>query len=111
MLLLESTPLWIGPERQLLEDARRAARWPAAVYLGVGTKETADETVNKVGLSDMKLLGSFIRQKSPATALKIVVEPGAKHEPAAWRGRLPAALQFLFAGKRKEYRKTYKPGR
>jgi enterochelin esterase-like enzyme len=94
-LLLESTPLWIGSGRQLLEDARRAGRWPAAVYLGAGTNETADEAVNKAGLSDMETLASFIRRRSPATALKVVAEQGGRHEPAAWRARLPAALLFL----------------
>lgn len=100
-LLLESTPLWVGPERQLLADVRRAARWPAAVYLAAGTHESEDEAVNKEGLSDMEALASFIRRRSPATALKVLVERGGRHESAAWRGRLPSALQFLLRSKKR----------
>ena len=95
-LLLESTPLWIGPDRQLLKDAREARKWPLTVYIGVGTKEAPDEAINNEGRQGVETLRAIIREKSPRTSLKVVVEEGGKHEPSAWRGRLPSALQFLF---------------
>lgn len=95
-ILLESTPLWIGAEKQLLQETRKTTLWPATVYIGVGTKEAPDEAINNEGKQDVAVLSDAIRTQSPKTALKVVLEEGAKHEPSAWRGRLPGALRHLF---------------
>ena len=39
-VLLESTPLWIGLNQELLKDAENANEWPEVVYIGKGTNET-----------------------------------------------------------------------
>ncbi len=98
-LLLESTPLWIGKDHQLLQDARHCGKWPAAVCVGVGTNESPDPEIDKEGRVDREALIATIRAKSPTTALKVTTEEGAKHESSAWRRRFPAALEFLFARK------------
>lgn len=95
-LLLESTPLWIGPNQEILEVARRAKRWPGSVYIGSGTNETSDEAVRKEGRKDEDTLIGIIQHNSPETAVKSVVGEGGTHEPSAWNRRLPVALQFLF---------------
>jgi len=95
-LLLESTPLWIGPEKELLRDARASASWPATVYVGLGTLESPEEVTRAEGLLDRDALVAIIRQGSPATRLELVLEDGASHEPAAWRRRLPGAVVTLF---------------
>jgi hypothetical protein len=46
------------------------------------------------------LLRASIQRNAPRTRLRVVVEPGAKHEASAWRGRLPAALRFLYGQSR-----------
>ena len=98
-LLIESTPLWIGPDRKLLADARRARSWPSRVYIGVGTNEAKGEDINAEGRADIEALVSAIRDASPATAIKSVAEEGGTHSTQAWRRRLPAALDFLFGKK------------
>lgn len=96
-LLLESTPLWIGTDQQLLQDAVSTRLWPMAVYLGVGTKETDDEVINLAGKRNIELLRAAIVKHSPKSRLRIFWEDGATHEPASWRRRLPLALKFLWA--------------
>ena len=96
-LMLESTPLWIGPDQELLAAARKATVWPEAVYLGLGTQEGDDDaTVNREGANNQKLLADLIRAASPATRLKVVLEPGGRHRPPAWHRRLPGALLALW---------------
>ena len=95
-LMLESTPLWIGPDKQLLKDARKASKWPATIYIAYGTNESPDAAINAEGKQDTYSLRDIIAARSPKTVLKIIAEEGAKHEPSAWRGRLPEAMRFLF---------------
>lgn len=97
-LLLESTPLWIGSEQQLLRDARAVRKWPSRVYIGLGTSESPEQAVNAEGARGVESLRAIIAAASRNSKVKIVKEDGAKHEPPAWRGRLPEALRFLFAG-------------
>ena len=98
-LMLESTPLWIGKDRQLLADAEKLEAWPARVYIGVGTDEAPDQEINAEGEKDIARLMSMIRRKSPSTRLKYVLEKGGRHATSFWRGRLPSALSFLFPSK------------
>jgi enterochelin esterase-like enzyme len=95
-LLLESTPLWIAPDRQLLKDAEKTEVWPKAVYVGSETKETEQEDVRLEGAQDEETLLAIIRTNSPETRLKSVLEEGGVHDASSWGGRLPVALQFLF---------------
>ncbi len=95
-LMLESTPLWIGQEYELLEDAKKPLQWPGKVHIGAGTKETDEEAFNNEGKKNQELLVSIIKKQSPDTKVKLVREEGAQHGPDAWRKRLPEALKFLF---------------
>jgi predicted alpha/beta superfamily hydrolase len=95
-LLLESPSLYVGG-RILLRKARRAPRWPARVYLGVGTEETARAEVNRETVENVRTLESILRSGGlGGKRLKVVVEQGARHTEGAWAGRLPDALAFLF---------------
>jgi predicted alpha/beta superfamily hydrolase len=98
-LLLESTPLWIGKDRQLLKDIQQTKKWAAKIYIGLGTNESPDEAVNKEGRTDHDVLLGSIRKNSPETNLNFVLGEGDKHEPSAWGKRFPAALQILFGTK------------
>jgi predicted alpha/beta superfamily hydrolase len=99
-LLLESTPLWVGKDHQLLQEARKTDKWPAVICIGIGTHESPDKDINKQGEADHRLLVEAIRTKSPSTDLKFTIAEQAKHEPSAWRSRFPDALEFLFGRKR-----------
>jgi predicted alpha/beta superfamily hydrolase len=95
-LLLESPSLYVGG-RYLLRKARRAPRWPARVYLGVGTAETAGEEVNLETVANVRALESILRSSGLGSRrLKVVVKEGATHSEDAWAARLPEAIAFLF---------------
>ena len=96
-LLLESPSLYVG-NRFLLRKARRAPRWPARVYLGVGTAETSKPDVNRETVDNVHVLESILRGAGLGPKrLKLVVQEGATHSEGAWAGRLGEALGFLFA--------------
>jgi predicted alpha/beta superfamily hydrolase len=96
-LLLESTPLYIGRNHDLLRDAQRAKQWPLTIYIGSGTNETDEEPFNREGEKNLQMLASFINKNSPGTRLKVIRQEGGTHGTNAWRNRLPEALQFLFS--------------
>lgn len=90
-LLLESTPFFMFNERLTREAA--AARWPAVVYVGIGTKETDDTQVLAKGALAMDHFVSAAK----AAGARVVVNrvEGASHNSAAWKARFPAALVAL----------------
>jgi predicted alpha/beta superfamily hydrolase len=95
-LLLESPSLYVG-RGYLLRMARTARRWPARVYLGVGTKETHREDWNERTVRDVLLLERALRRAHLGPRrLRVRVEEGAAHSESAWAHRLPEALEFLF---------------
>jgi predicted alpha/beta superfamily hydrolase len=95
-LLLESTPLWIGPDKQLLREAGSFRKWPSSVYVGLGENESPEGVVNSEGKADIAALAEVLKRNAPKAKLKINIDPEGKHESASWSKRLPDALQFLF---------------
>jgi predicted alpha/beta superfamily hydrolase len=94
-LLIESTPLFLA-DFAAIHDARNARDWPSRISIGVGTKETGDETLASGAGPAMERLRSVIRERSPGSEVRLLVEPGGTHDSASWRRRLPAALEFLW---------------
>ena len=95
-LLLESPSLYVGKE-YLLRRARTARRWPARVYLGVGTRETSRPDWNEETVGNVLKLEAMLRKaRLGARRLRTVVEEGASHSEGAWAARLSAALTFLY---------------
>jgi predicted alpha/beta superfamily hydrolase len=95
-LLIESPSLYVGG-RYLLRKARRAPRWPARVYLGVGTAETGRPEIDRETVENVRALESILLDRGlGAKRLKVVVTEGARHTEDAWAARLPEALRFLF---------------
>lgn len=95
-LLLESPSLYVG-RGYLLRRARRASRWPARIYLGVGTAETSRGDWNEETVANVRALEAILRRAGlGGRRLKVVVEEHATHSEGAWAARLPAALAFLF---------------
>jgi len=95
-LLLESPSLYVGG-KYFLRKARRAPRWPARVYLGVGTAETGRPQVDLETVENVRALETILRGAGLGPRrLKVVVKKGATHSEGAWAERLPEALTFLF---------------
>lgn len=97
-VLLESTPLWIGPKGELMRDVRLLKRWPVLFYIGISKVETPDEVVSSHGMKLRDVLLNHIREVSPRTQLMAVVDEAGKHDSATWARRFPDALRFLFGG-------------
>jgi predicted alpha/beta superfamily hydrolase len=96
-LLLESPSLYVG-RGYLLQRARAARRWPARVYLGVGTMETRRPDWNQQTVADVLKLAAILRKAGLGPArLQVVIEEGGTHSESAWGSRLPGALKFLFS--------------
>lgn len=95
-LLLESPSLFVA-NRRLIRDSERARHWPQRVFLGVGTRETADEYKNQQVVEDVLALTDVLRKAGlGAERLKVDVEPGANHSESAWAKRFPKALAYLY---------------
>jgi predicted alpha/beta superfamily hydrolase len=95
-LLLESPSLYVG-NQHLLRRARRITRWPARIYLGVGTAETSRDDWNRQTVDNVLALGALLHRAGlSARRLAVVVEPGATHSEGAWAGRFARALEFLY---------------
>ncbi len=95
-LLIESPSLYVGGGH-LLRRARRAARWPSRVYLGVGTAETGRPEVDVETVENVRALATTLRRAGLGPKrLKLTIEEGARHSEDAWAARLPEALAFLF---------------
>ena len=95
-LLLESPSLYAG-RGYLLRMARSAKRWPARVYLGVGTRETRRDDWNRETVRNVLLLERALRRaRLGPRRLRVIVEEGASHTESAWADRLPDALEFLY---------------
>ena len=97
-LLIESPSLYVR-RGHLLRMARAAKRWPARVYLGVGTMETRRQDWNEETVRYVLLLERALRRaRLGPRRLRVRVEEGAAHTESAWAARLPDALEFLFGG-------------
>lgn len=94
-LLIESTPIFLA-DFAAMRDAGNARDWPSRISIGIGTKETDDEALARGAGPAMERLRSVIRERSPRSEVRLVVEPGGTHDSASWRRRLPAALEFLW---------------
>jgi predicted alpha/beta superfamily hydrolase len=95
-LLIESPSLYVGDE-YLLARSSDVKRWPGRIYLGVGTSETRNPERNRETVANVLQLGSILGEAGlRARRLRVVVEEGATHSEAAWAGRFPQAIEFLF---------------
>lgn len=87
-LLLESPSLYAHDD-YLLHRADRFTRWPAKIFVGVGS---VNEPVD-----DVHRLQSTLSRHGLGSQRQLVVEqPGAGHNEDAWADRFPRALQFLY---------------
>jgi len=96
-LLIESPSLFVA-NRKILEDSRRFQRWPARVYLGMGTQEVGDPEKDEIVVEDLRNLESTLQTAGlDKKRLRVRVDEAASHSEAAWAARFPEALEFLFS--------------
>jgi predicted alpha/beta superfamily hydrolase len=96
-LLLESPSLYVG-NHYLLRKARRVTRWPARIYMGVGTAETSRPDWNHETVADVLRLERLLRAAGLGSRrLAVAIEEGATHSESAWSGRFAGALEFLYS--------------
>lgn len=96
-LLLESTPLFIQ-DFQILKDIQKAKQLPERISIGIGTKETPDEEINKMVGKNAERLADAMKTASPQTQIKIFLGENDEHNSKAWKRRLPDDLEFLLSG-------------
>jgi len=95
-LLIESPSLYVR-DQEILKESRKQKAWPSRIYLAVGTKETSHDDWNQLALNDVLTLESILRKSGlDDRRLKVRIEEGGTHSEAAWAGRFPEALTFLF---------------
>lgn len=90
-----SPSIWFG-QGAVLDFIQAARMPPGRLYLDVGTAEGAGT------LRDVRRLGRLLvrrgfrrRRSTKGSTLRYVEEAGARHNEAAWAGRLEDALAFL----------------
>src|ERR1700733_5750121 len=87
-LLLESPSLYAHDDF-LLHEAERFHRWPAKIFVGVGSVQEPVDDVHRL----MEILR---RDGLGRDRLRVFKQPGAGHDERAWADRFPTALQFLY---------------
>jgi predicted alpha/beta superfamily hydrolase len=95
-LLLESPSLFIS-NRRILKNARRFRKWPAKVFLAIGTREAGRDDKDKQVVEDVRELDRSLRGAGlDERRLLVKIDEGASHNEAEWAKRFPEALSFLF---------------
>jgi len=94
-LLLESPPLFLFGGR--MAGGPTDGRWPGAVYVGIGSRETEDPEIAAKGMRAIERFVAAARGAGVRVTLNRV--EGATHGSAAWKARLPAALTALYGSR------------
>ena len=100
-LLLESPSFYVD-DNHVLRDVERIGLEVDRVYLGAGTNEIGvvscgnDDGYLEVVKGALDLSHILVGQDFPVENILIYIQPCANHSPAAWAGRLPKALSFLY---------------
>jgi predicted alpha/beta superfamily hydrolase len=96
-LLVESPSSFVA-DRKILKEIRRAGRWPARTYLGMGTREVGNAEKDAKIVADFRELESTLHAIGlDEERLRVRIDEGGTHSESAWAARFPDALQFLFS--------------
>jgi predicted alpha/beta superfamily hydrolase len=95
-LLLESPSLFIS-NRRILKNARHSRKWPAKVFMAMGTRESGREDKDRQVVEDVRELERSLRRAGlDDRRLLVKIDEGATHNESEWAKRFPEALSFLF---------------
>lgn len=106
MVLAESIPLRTGAQVQWEQWLGTFTKWPDKVFMGMGGREAlgladAGAGENKYVTAVKDLNDRMSKAGVSEDRRRLVIDPAAEHNEAAWSKRLPEALEFLFpAGSR-----------
>lgn len=91
-----SPAYWIADEIFPATQAGKLKRG-TRIYLVVGEKEGQTEADHTKAVAHVRKMESVLRRSQGSRIeLETVVQTGAAHKEAAWRGEFPAAIRFLF---------------
>src|SRR5262249_29842979 len=86
-LLLESGGA--PPGSPILDDLRAAKALPMLISFAIGTDEFPDADVNRRFVASQQAVTNLMRQVSPQSRVRFIVDEGGRHESAVWKARLP----------------------
>jgi predicted alpha/beta superfamily hydrolase len=96
-LLIESPSLFVA-DRKILDESRRFRKWPARVYIGMGTREVDNAEKDEKIVADVRELEAILRGADlDESRLRVHITEGGTHSESAWAARFPEALEFLFS--------------
>jgi len=96
-LLVESPSLDVA-NGKILEESRGFQKWPARLYVGMGTREVGNAKKDAAIVDNVRQLERILRSANlDDKRLMVRIEEGATHSEASWAARFPEALEFLFA--------------
>ncbi|MDX2220839.1 MAG: alpha/beta hydrolase-fold protein [Burkholderiales bacterium] len=98
LLSVESTPLWMGANRDLLKWIELQSRWPNRLSIGAAARETEDQVVLSEGRKNLTMLADIARSRTTASSVQFLIHEDAKHDTRSWMDRLTQAIEFLFKG-------------
>lgn len=95
-ILVESPALWVG-DGEFLKMVTAHGNWPPRVFMAMGGTEYGDAARDRQLVEQVRKAEAAIGASVKAPArLRVVVEPDARHNEAAWRARFAGACEFLF---------------
>ena len=96
-LLVESPSLDVA-NGKILEESRGFQKWPARLYVGMGTREVGNAKKDAAIVDNVRQLERILRAANlDDKRFMVRIEDGATHSEASWAARFPEALEFLFA--------------
>ncbi len=95
-VLGESPVLWVG-NGQLLRDSAGIPSAPSRTFLAYGMKEWKIAGANEASAKMLNQLAVNLRSATFEPGdVRVVIDPDAAHNEAAWAKRFPEAIQYLF---------------
>jgi hypothetical protein len=80
-----------------LKQSWHVRRWPAKIFLAVGTREAGREDKDWQVVQDVRELERSLRGAGlDESRLLVKIDEGATHNEREWAKRFPDALGFLF---------------
>ncbi len=104
MVLAESLPLRTGQAAAWDNWIGSFKSWPGKIFMGMGGREArgsadASEGENQYVTAVKALDERMAKAGVGPERRKLVIEPNAEHNEAAWAARFPQALEFLYPAK------------
>ncbi|HRK22662.1 MAG TPA: alpha/beta hydrolase-fold protein [Fimbriimonadaceae bacterium] len=94
--IVESAPFWIGEDFALLKYGEARERWPSALYVAHGGRESDWKPTQEMHDLLTIRLRDFVGKHHPKTRTEFFRDPTGQHNPPSWKARLERAILFAF---------------